>query len=191
MGRWIKGIVVVLIAFFLCGGFYLQMEVPPDPLCEREERIYELIDSLVPRMKEEYKVRLAHLVVSESERYGYDPELVLALILVESSFRTKAVSPKKALGLMQLRPHVAKAIADEMGIPLEDLREVFEPELNINLGLFYLSKLQEEFGDLELALIAYNYGPTYLRARIRRGLPIPKRYARKVLSYYRQFSQGS
>ncbi|RLA83977.1 MAG: hypothetical protein DRG31_05525 [Deltaproteobacteria bacterium] len=192
MKVFLKVFSIMMVVFFLSGGFSLDTVVEePDPGCEQQERIYQILDSLVPRMKEEYKRRLSELVVLESQRYGYDPELVLAMILVESSFRQRAVSPKKAVGLMQLRPHVAKAIAEELGIPLEEVEELFDPEVNINLGLFYLSKLHAEFKDLELALIAYNYGPTYLRKRLRRGLPLPRRYATRVLRYYQEFAGGS
>lgn len=190
MRLWIKGIAAAFMAFFLTCGLSLDREDPLGLLWVQEVKLQRILDSLAPWMEEGEKRRLSYLVASEARRYGYDPELVLALILVESSFRIKAVSRKRALGLMQLRPPVAKALARELGILLGDTKDVFEPEVNINLGLFYLSKLHAEFGDLELALIAYNYGPTYLRDRMSKGLPLPKGYPHKVLTHYRRFSQA-
>jgi len=159
-----------------------------DPVPSREEEIYRFIQRFRTGLTDEEERELAGVIVREAERYDCPPELVLAIIVVESSFRHRAVSRKGALGLMQIRPHVAKALAREMGIALRDRTQVFDPEVNIRLGLYYLSKLLLRFKDLEVALVAYNYGPTYVARRLRRGLPLPRTYVRRVLRYYRRLS---
>jgi soluble lytic murein transglycosylase len=117
--------------------------------------------------------------------------LVLALIMVESSFYSKATSSKGAKGLMQLRPHVARALAQEVGIAWDGEEAVYDPEVNIRLGLYYLSQLILQFRDLKVALAAYNFGPTYIREKIEQGLPLPTQYANKVLQKYYKLSQTS
>jgi soluble lytic murein transglycosylase len=151
--------------------------------------IYRFIQRFHTGLTDEEEVRLTELILDESQRYGYDPELVLALIMVESSFYSKAISTKGARGLMQLRPHVAKALAQEVGIPWEKETSIFDPEVNIRLGLYYLSKLILQFKDLKVAITAYNFGPTYIREMMRQGKPLPMRYANKVLKKYRKLSQ--
>lgn len=84
-----------------------------------------------------------------------DPALLKAIAKVESSFNPKAISPKGALGLMQLMPETAELVGVE---------NPFDPLENLKGGALYLKKLLEEFGDLELALAAYNAGPEKVRA---------------------------
>ena len=90
------------------------------------------------------------LVNSIAPKYGVDPALVLAVIQAESAFRTDAVSPKDAAGLMQLIPDTA----DRFGVG-----DVFDPKQNITGGVKYLRWLLAYFqGDVTLALAGYNAG---------------------------------
>jgi soluble lytic murein transglycosylase-like protein len=85
-------------------------------------------------------------------KYSLDPALVMAVIHAESQFDPLAVSPRGAVGLMQLSPVVTR----ELGI-----NDPFNPQLNIDGGVRYLKGLLVTFdGDKELALAAYNAGPT-------------------------------
>lgn len=82
--------------------------------------------------------------------YALDPELVLAVIAVESGFRTDAVSPKRAMGLMQLIPETAARFGVD---------DPFDAEQNIRGGIRYLRWLLAYFdGDVRLALAGYNAG---------------------------------
>lgn len=81
--------------------------------------------------------------------------LVEAVIGQESGGRANAVSPKGALGLMQVMPATAKDIAKELGVDDYDLKD---PETNRLFGTYYLNKLINKFGDVKLALAAYNGG---------------------------------
>ncbi len=93
---------------------------------------------------------LTSLVESLAPKYDLAPRLVLAVIAVESNFDVKAVSPKRAQGLMQLIPETA----DRFGV-----RNPFDPADNIRGGIQYLRWLLEYFGgDLSLALAGYNAG---------------------------------
>jgi soluble lytic murein transglycosylase-like protein len=128
--------------------------------------------------------RLAAAVVEESRRAGLSPSLVLAVMEVESRFDPFAVSPVGAVGLMQVLPGTARALAPELGIEWRGVRTLFDPVENLRIGVAYLAKLRARFGQLRTALAAYNRGPGAIGRRMQQGAPIPVRYAERVLSAY-------
>ncbi len=132
-------------------------------------------------------LRTAQALCEEARSLGYDPLLFLAMIRVESGFDHYAVSPVGAEGLMQLMPTTGAWVADKHGLQRPD-GHTFDPVLNVRLGSRYLVQLHHEFGDLALALTAYNRGPANTRAIVRQfgGLPASVRdfYAGKVLRSY-------
>jgi soluble lytic murein transglycosylase-like protein len=94
-------------------------------------------------------------VIEVAIREGLDPALVLAVVEAESGQEANAVSPKGAVGLMQLLPETAA----EIGYP-----DAADPARNLEAGCRYLAVLLESFGgDVELALAAYNAGPGAVR----------------------------
>lgn len=93
---------------------------------------------------------IANLVRDLADDYKLDPNLVLAMVEVESNFNPSALSPKNAQGLMQLIP----ATAERFGV-----RDVWDPEQNLRGGMAYLRWLLGQFkGEVSLALAAYNAG---------------------------------
>jgi hypothetical protein len=130
------------------------------------------------------KEELAEVIYEEATRYHHDPKFILALIAIESSFKNWSVSEKGAKGLMQIMPYVAQSLAQEMGIEWSGDRTLFNPILNIRMGIYYLSRLILDFDDMELALTAYNCGPTYVKGLIERKERIPLNYYRKLLTVY-------
>jgi soluble lytic murein transglycosylase-like protein len=153
--------------------------------------IYRLMQRYDTGLTDIEEAQLAAFICAESQRYQCDPKLVLALIIVESSFDSKATSPKGAKGLMQLLPPVAKDLAQEVGIALtDDEQAIYDPAVNIRLGLYYLSKLILQFKDLKVALAAYNFGPGYVRERIELGMPLPTEYADRVIRKYHVLTQA-
>jgi soluble lytic murein transglycosylase-like protein len=107
-------------------------------------------------------------------RYRLDPNLVRAMVEVESGFEIKAVSPKGAEGLMQIMPGTGR----DLGLvdPLDGSR-------NLEAGIRYFKALLDDFGDVRLALAAYNAGP----ARVAKAggvpdIPETRAYVDKVLA---------
>ncbi|MBI2359194.1 MAG: lytic transglycosylase domain-containing protein [Deltaproteobacteria bacterium] len=136
---------------------------------------------------------ISETIRTESHKYSLDPLLVLAVIEVESRFQLAAVSERGARGLMQIRPLVATALADQvdLGVDFAD-REIHpealdDPIINIKLGAFYLQYLHKRFRDTKLALTAYNWGPTEIRNRLDMEEAVPLDYAMKVLSAYNTY----
>ncbi len=125
--------------------------------------------------------RLSQVIASESRRVGLPMELVLGVILVESAGNNFAVSEVGAMGLMQLMPPTGEAVAGELGLLWEGPATLFDPVVNVQLGVQYLHALIERYGTLTTALAAYNWGPTRIARRIELGEPIPAIYARRVL----------
>ena len=106
-----------------------------------------------------YPLAYWELVQRKAKETGLDPYLVLALIRQESLFDTHAVSPANALGLMQLIPSTAARLAKQLGIPQPTPEKLFDPELNLTLGTFYLQELLRLYAnDPVKALAAYNAG---------------------------------
>lgn len=93
-----------------------------------------------------------------------DP-LTRAQIMQESAKKPNAVSKAGAIGLMQVMPATAKEIAAELGIKNYDLKD---PATSLKFGTHYRNKLLKQFGDVKLALAAYNWGPTRLQNLIDR-----------------------
>jgi len=141
---------------------------------------------------------LAKIIYEESQRYGLQPSVVMALIATESSFFNWSRSEQGAVGLMQLSPNTAEAMvrqwsASGVRIKWSGEESLFDPAINLRLGLKYLSQLVRQFGDLRTALTAYNYGPTRVSEWQAEGKPLPLGYANRILSLskaLREQSQG-
>ena len=130
---------------------------------------------------------LRHRINGAASRHGVEPAMLLAVIRVESTFRPEAISHKGALGLMQILPGTGEALAKEMGLAWQGEHQLLEPDLNIEMGAYYLGKLLNRFGgDPEAALEAYFQGPTRLAARRRTEPAAPMVYASRVLPYWEQ-----
>jgi soluble lytic murein transglycosylase-like protein len=126
---------------------------------------------------------LTRLAQEIARRHGADPNLVLAVIAVESGFQPDAVSPKGALGMMQLMP----ATAAELGV-----EDPLDPEQNLDGGVRHLQSLLKRYkGNHRLALAAYNAGVGAVQRY--RGVPAYREtqdYVTKVLDRLRRESKA-
>ena len=123
-----------------------------------------------------------------SAQYGLDPDLIRAVIQAESSFRTDLVSSAGAQGLMQLMPQYMGGYG---------VTDAFDPRQNIMGGAAELADYLNQFGDLRVALAAYNAGPTRVRSYHITDADDPAQYGQissgvrayvsRVLTYYDAF----
>jgi len=176
---------VALFTLIFIISFHLPNLIPGPS--QREQTIREIREVLEKQSRGLANVtmeELAEVIYEEAIRYNHDPKFILALIFTESEFYNWAVSEKGAKGLMQIMPHVAQSLARELGIEWSGDRTLFNPYLNIRMGIYYLSQLMVDFKDVGTALTAYNYGPTYVRNLIDRKERIPRRYCRRFLTAY-------
>ncbi len=127
--------------------------------------------------------RLDNIIYVSSARHGIDPALVSAVVKAESDYDNSAVSPVGAGGLMQLMPETARL----MGV-----RDIHDPEQNVEGGTKYLTRLLETFDwKVPLALAAYNAGADAVRKY--NGVPPyaeTQEFVRKVLGYYKAYRGG-
>lgn len=98
------------------------------------------------------------------EKYNLDKAMVCAIIYVESGFNENATSNKGASGLMQIMETTANWAAGEIDIENYDYKRIYETDVNISIGCWYLARLMNQYnGSTELALAAYNGGSGNVR----------------------------
>jgi soluble lytic murein transglycosylase len=131
---------------------------------------------------------IANSVYEESQKYAIDYRLVLAVMKVESNFKNEAISSKGARGLLQVKPSLAKYIAKDTGMQVEEVTSLslHEPEKNIKIGVNYLSKLIDIFENLTSALHAYNVGPSKVKKVGSLSIAPSTHFTRQVMNEYQQ-----
>lgn len=187
---------------------YLKERITKEQFTEIYMQLQELIGMVTVEQKREYYLsRIVNIVASnnnqlESEtiydiakniyeialKYKFNPFLICALIKVESDFIADSVSDSYAYGLCQVRRFIAKELAENLGIDWDGVEKtLLNPEKNIQIGIHYLAMLYNDFGDMRLALTAYNYGPFKVQEFISQNDDIPNGYSEKILKYYARY----
>lgn len=106
-----------------------------------------------------FPVQYIDQIKTYSRQYDVDPYLVMSVIKAESNFELDAVSHKQAQGLMQLTPSTARWLAERLGLENFSAEEMHNPDMNIRLGCYYISYLDNMYeGNIKCALAAYNAG---------------------------------
>ena len=137
-----KRLALVLLAAAVLGGGFLLVE--------------ETMPSWYARLR--YPLEYEAIVVGHARNYELDPALLAAVIYRESKFDANAESSSGAIGLMQLLPSTARGIALHTGGTKFRVADLYDPEINVRYGSFYLRRLLRKYGDERLALAAYNAG---------------------------------
>ncbi len=141
----------------------------------KDETLDLLTDNVPETMQENFR-RYVKKSLFFAQKYQVDPLWVLAIMWTESHYRTESVSSVGARGLMQIMPQTSKYLAYKLKkanygpfVPNQYF-EFTRPEINIEMGVYYLNYLLEKFNhNPELATIAYNVGPGRLKQIIKKG----------------------
>ena len=160
---FLLGVLTTSLAVML----FKEYQAKPEVIRTKTETIVRMVD--VPRVSGNYDVqveeikstlnksKLKHILIYIEAlcwEYGVDYEMVKAVIQTESDWNHKAVSTSGAIGLMQVLPSTAKS---EFNTPKQDL---FDPYVNVTVGIKYMAKLNQHFDDTDAMLTAYSHGPT-------------------------------
>lgn len=106
-----------------------------------------------------YPIRYKDTIYKYASVYDIEPEVVCAIINIESGFNSNAVSKVGAIGLMQLMPDTASEIAQKLNIDNYTVEMLYSPEINIRFGCFYLRYLLNMYdGNMINAVSSYNAG---------------------------------
>lgn len=124
--------------------------------------IYSYRESDVPREAWEifFPMVAWTSIKEEAKRYGIDPYVAAGLIRQESVFNPNAISRVGARGLMQVMPATGQLVSKRQGIGTITAADLYNPSLNIKLGMNYLAQVLGRFGRIEYAAAAYNAGPS-------------------------------
>jgi soluble lytic murein transglycosylase-like protein len=146
--------VLGLIAAVLVSGGGASVPAPANPLDALASRfdandVTDILRRVNPALSSDERRRIGAAVVRYSEKYGVDPQLVTAVLLVESSARPWARSRKGAIGLMQLMPHVV--------LPLDPAGNLTTIESNVEAGCLILADNIRRLGE-EDGISAYFWG---------------------------------
>jgi hypothetical protein len=147
-----------------------------------ETVVYLKILVLKPSIDRSLAREIAKSLAIRAKEHRRDPDLVLAMMDVESNFNPNAVSHMGAVGLMQIMPVWKK----DFGID-KDLHDV---DTSINYGLTILSTYEKVYGNIDMALTAYNRGPNVVNADMKRGKSPWNGYSQSVLKSYSRIKYG-
>jgi soluble lytic murein transglycosylase len=136
----VKRLLAVAVLAAVAGGVYLHLRA-----------------GSVDRLR--YPLHYAQYVRAEARENHLDPALLAAVIYQESNFRPDARSSSGAIGLMQLTPSTARGIAIATGGSQFTTNDLYDPEINIRYGAWYLGNLFDRYRAEALVLAAYNAGP--------------------------------
>lgn len=138
---------------------------------------------LHPKFKRHAKA-ITHVILEESERYEFDPALILSVIQSESSFNPRMIGGVGEIGLMQIRPTTGKWMAKRAGVSWKGRQTLFDPIKNIKIGAAFLNYLRDEFDShAQLYLAAYNMGQGNVRSALDQNI-WPKDYPTLVMKNY-------
>jgi peptidoglycan lytic transglycosylase len=123
-------------------------------------------------LRARYPLEYEQILRTHGGNHDLDPALVAAVVYVESRFDPNAESEAGAIGLMQLLPDTANGIAVHTGGNRFRVSDLYDPEINVRYGSFYLRRLLTKYGDTRLALAAYNAGQSNVDGWIAEGAGI-------------------
>jgi soluble lytic murein transglycosylase-like protein len=152
------------------------------------ERLAELLVLHAPDLRPVDRARVAAAIDSAQEDHQLDPLLVLAIIEQESRFDPRARGSHGSMGLMQIKPFVARDVAQRHGIPWTGPRTLLDPAANVAIGACYLGEMFDMYPDPALAISAYNLGPYRVQRMVAAGKTPRPKYLISVLERFQVFA---
>jgi soluble lytic murein transglycosylase len=153
--------------------------------------------------KVNYPLKYKEDVIKFSAQNRIDPYLVFAIIKAESGFNPNALSKRKAMGLMQLTEGTAEWGAAKLKLKNFIIDDLYKPEINIQIGCWYIAQLMKEYTDKDpdLVIVAYNGGSGNVNSWLKdknfssTGYKLDRipfketdNFLKKVRSYYNKYS---
>ena len=111
-----------------------------------------------------YPVKYKNIILENCDKFNVNYVLAFSIVNAESKFVSSKISAQGAIGLMQIMPTTAVFIANELDYENFSAESLFEPEVNLQFGIYYLSYLSQKFKTLEQVICAYNAGETAVRS---------------------------
>lgn len=154
-----------------------------------EVHLLNQVQAFLPMKYKSKAGKITNAILQESEKYGFDPIFVMAIIKTESHFNPDAVGSVGELGLMQIRPETAEWIAKKNNIRWKGKSSLENSVTNVKIGVSYMAFLRDHFeGTASKYLSAYNVGPGKLKKMIAADLK-PKLYSTTVMKNYKKIYQ--
>jgi soluble lytic murein transglycosylase len=148
--------------------------------------VYNTVQNQLQLKKKNRKqmAEVSATILAESERKGFDPLFVLAVIQTESRFNPYIIGNAGEIGLMQIKPDTARWIAQKENIRWEGKETLMNPQTNVRIGIAYMSFLRSHFsGAAQKYVAAYNMGPTKLKRLVAQAIQ-PTDYPGRVMGHY-------
>lgn len=160
------------------------MEAPQKRLSQVSKKdLLEFMKKRMVHQKVSELKDLSHLIHNLALKYQWNPKFIVALIMIESRFNNWAVSPKGAMGLMQIMPETGEWLAGRLGVAWEGPLMLFDPSINLRFGIAYLEILRAKYGNnMKAVLSAYNAGPAFFDKAQLSGKGYQHHYYRSVKS---------
>ena len=189
---------IVLGAVVLCGSNQTAPSKTPDEqvysisemeeiartLIELEEvsKIQFKITSIRRKIDQQLAYTIAESVYRNCKESNKDPDMILAIMAIESYFIPRAKSPAGARGLMQVMPFWAK----EFGISVEDLYDI---DMNIKAGIKILTSYEKLYKRYDLVLTTYNKGPVLVKRDLRNGIDPRTGYSSAIIKMHKRLKR--
>lgn len=153
-----------------------------------EKHVQTELELKLPKKYKNQAKYLTKTIIANSKKYNLDPLFVLAIISGESSFNPDVIGPVKEIGLMQLRPHVAKwVVEDLMKSQYKGEASLKNMHNNVRIGTRYLAWLRNKYDQSSNYIAAYNLGPGTVKKLIKKkkkAKDYPIHVMKRYLAYY-------
>jgi soluble lytic murein transglycosylase-like protein len=150
---------------------------------ELELFLLEQVQKGLPKSAKSSAPDVTNAIIRESNRHGFDPLFVLALIQLESRLNPAARGAHGEIGLMQILPDTAKWLNKSQGLGYTNKKQLLDPEMNIKIGVAYLAMMHEKFNKVHYSVAAYNMGPKNVKRLLARNTKPQIYYQKVVLNY--------